>query len=159
MVFCRSIITHSGCLAVWMSTEKIEINWNVLSNRQFLITVTALLFLIKPASFIIKTILLKWPPTIVPNSTASNVGQPTEKSLQNAGQLIGILERLMVFVFILLGKWEGVGFLLAAKSVFRFGDLKEARDMKLTEYILIGTLLSFGMAILIALTTSAIISD
>jgi hypothetical protein len=37
--------------------------------------------------------------------------------------------------------------LLAAKSIFRFGDLKEARERKLTEYILIGTLLSFGIAI------------
>jgi hypothetical protein len=36
---------------------------------------------------------------------------------------------------------------LAAKSVFRFGDLKESKDRKLTEYILIGTLLSFGIAI------------
>lgn len=33
-----------------------------------------------------------------------------------------------------------------AKSVFRFSDLKEAKDRKLTEYILTGTLLSFGIA-------------
>ncbi|MES2418951.1 MAG: DUF3307 domain-containing protein, partial [Bacteroidota bacterium] len=31
------------------------------------------------------------------------------------------------------------------------GDLKEAHDIKLTEYVLIGTLLSFGVALLIAL--------
>ncbi|RYE13805.1 MAG: DUF3307 domain-containing protein, partial [Sphingobacteriales bacterium] len=47
--------------------------------------------------------------------------------------------------------FEAVGFLLAAKSIFRFGDLKEAHDIKLTEYVLIGTLLSFGMAIVTAL--------
>ena len=46
---------------------------------------------------------------------------------------------------------EGVGFLIAAKSVFRFGDLSKAKDRKLTEYILIGTLLSFGLAILFGL--------
>jgi len=50
-------------------------------------------------------------------------------------------------VFVITGNWEGIGFLLAAKSVFRFGDLKESKDRKLTEYILIGTLLSFGIAI------------
>ena len=61
------------------------------------------------------------------------------------------MERLLILVFVLLGKWEGVGFLLAAKSVFRFGDLKEAHDMRLTEYVLIGTLLSFGIAIFVAL--------
>jgi len=38
---------------------------------------------------------------------------------------------------------------LAAKSIFRFGDLKEAKDRKLTEYVLVGTLLSFGIALLV----------
>jgi hypothetical protein len=73
------------------------------------------------------------------------------ESLANAGKYIGILERLFVFVFVVTGQWQAVGFLLAAKSVFRFGDLKESKDRKLTEYILIGTLLSFGMAILTGL--------
>ncbi|WP_332910802.1 hypothetical protein [Algoriphagus boritolerans] len=69
-------------------------------------------------------------------------------SLQNAGKYIGILERLFVFVFVITGKWEAIGFLLAAKSVFRFGDLRKSKDRKLTEYILIGTLISFGISIL-----------
>jgi len=46
------------------------------------------------------------------------------------------------------GHWEAIGFLIAAKSVFRFGDLKESKERKLTEYILIGTLLSFGIAMI-----------
>jgi hypothetical protein len=70
-----------------------------------------------------------------------------EASLNNAGKYIGMLERIFVFTFVVTGNWEGIGFLLAAKSVFRFGDLKESKDRKLTEYILIGTLLSFGIAI------------
>jgi hypothetical protein len=71
----------------------------------------------------------------------------TDESLSNAGKYIGILERLFVFIFVITDNWEGIGFLLAAKSVFRFGDLKESKDRKLTEYILIGTLLSFAIAI------------
>lgn len=67
--------------------------------------------------------------------------------LKDAGKYIGILERLFVFFFVITNFWEGIGFLLAAKSIFRFGDLKEKNDVKLTEYILIGTLLSFGLAI------------
>jgi len=51
----------------------------------------------------------------------------------------------------LTGHFEAIGFLLAAKSIFRFGDLKEAKDRKLTEYVLIGTLLSFGLALLTGL--------
>jgi len=58
------------------------------------------------------------------------------------------LERLLIFTFVVTGHWEAIGFLIAAKSVFRFGDLKESKERKLTEYILIGTLLSFGIAMI-----------
>ncbi|NHF59357.1 DUF3307 domain-containing protein [Flavobacteriaceae bacterium TP-CH-4] len=73
------------------------------------------------------------------------------ESLPNAGKYIGIIERLFVLLFIILGKWEAIGLLITAKSVFRFNDLKEKNNRKLTEYILIGTLLSFGIAIVTGL--------
>ncbi|WP_027382934.1 DUF3307 domain-containing protein [Epilithonimonas caeni] len=73
----------------------------------------------------------------------------TTSGIQDAGKYIGMLERAFVFLFVISNFWEGIGFLLAAKSIFRFGDLKDNNDVKLTEYILIGTLLSFGLAILI----------
>jgi hypothetical protein len=69
----------------------------------------------------------------------------------NAGKYIGILERLFIFFFVLINFGKESAFLLAAKSIFRFGDLKESKDVKLTEYILIGTLLSFGLGILCAM--------
>ena len=69
-----------------------------------------------------------------------------DESLHRAGQYIGVLERLFVCEFVALGNLQAIGFLIAGKSVFRFGDLRKARDRKLTEYILIGTLLSFGLA-------------
>jgi hypothetical protein len=72
-------------------------------------------------------------------------------ALPSAGKYIGMLERVLIFVFITAGQWSGVGFLIAAKSVFRFGDLSHAGDRKLTEYILIGTLLSVGWAVVVAL--------
>jgi uncharacterized membrane protein len=75
----------------------------------------------------------------------------SEKSLKKAGTYIGILERVFVFIFVLSGQWQAVGFLIAAKSVFRFGDLQDAKNRKLTEYVLIGTLISFGSAFLLAM--------
>ncbi len=78
---------------------------------------------------------------------------PSE-SLPKAGQYIGMLERVLVFTFISIGQWGAVGFLLAAKSIFRFGDLTRSKDRKLTEYILIGTFMSFGIAIATALATA-----
>jgi len=113
-----------------------------LFNNRFWILITGILFLTKPTSIIIKNIISIW----TPESKNKN-----DDSLENAGNYIGIFERLFIFCFILTGHFEAIGFLLAAKSIFRFGDLKEAKDRKLTEYVLIGTLLSFGMALLTGL--------
>lgn len=107
-----------------------------------LLLLTCILFLTIPTSILMKTIFTKW-----------NIDALTQdnESLKDAGKYIGILERILVFIFIIVGHWEAVGFLITAKSVFRFGDLKESKHRKLTEYILIGTLISFGVAIFVAL--------
>lgn len=120
-------------------------NWSVdftVFNNQFWILITGILFLTKPSSIIIKNIISIWTP---------ESKNKKDDSLENAGNYIGIFERLFIFCFILTGHFEAIGFLLAAKSIFRFGDLKEAKDRKLTEYVLIGTLLSFGIALLTGL--------
>ncbi len=101
----------------------------------------ALVLLTFVSSRVIQIIMSKW----------SLPEDEPEASLSKAGSYIGILERLFVFGFILLNQWSVIGLLIAAKSVFRFSDLSRAKDRKLTEYILIGTLLSFGLAILIGI--------
>ncbi len=106
-----------------------QIDWPLL---------TAIVFVTYPAA-IIMSILLEG---------MSNQINLDHKSLPNAGKYIGIIERLFVLIFIIMGRWEAIGLLITAKSVFRFNDLKESNSRKLTEYILIGTLLSFGIAIL-----------
>ncbi len=111
-------------------------------NHKNLQLVTAIIFLTVPSSILIKTVISIWTPV-----NAEHDKLQTD-SLVNAGKYIGILERLLVFVFILVNHWEGVGFMIAAKSVFRFSDLAEAKQRKLTEYVLIGTLLSFGLAVI-----------
>ena len=111
-------------------------------TEQHLLLITCVLFLTIPVSIIMKTIFLKWD---ISTLTEGN------ESLKDAGKYIGILERVLVFTFVILNHWEAVGFLITAKSVFRFGDLKESKHRKLTEYILIGTLISFGIAILTGL--------
>ena len=111
-------------------------------DHQIWIFITRVVLLTKPTSIIIKNIISIWTP---------ESKNKEDNSLQNAGNYIGILERLFVFCFIITNHFEAIGFLLAAKSIFRFGDLKEAKDRKLTEYVLIGTLLSFGIAILVGL--------
>lgn len=110
---------------------------------QIWILLIAVVFLTMPLSITIKMLISDWTPHVA--------GANEDDSLQNAGKYIGILERLLIFTFIITQHWEGIGFLIAAKSIFRFGDLKESKDRKMTEYILIGTLLSFGSAIIVGL--------
>lgn len=116
----------------------------LVENQNFWIYLTAILFLTVVCGIGIQILLTNW---------TKDIYLDKEKSLPNAGRYIGILERLLVFLFVVLGRWEAIGFLIAAKSVFRFGDLKDSRNRKLTEYILIGTLLSFGIAIVTGILT------
>ncbi|PIF45796.1 uncharacterized protein DUF3307 [Chryseobacterium sp. 52] len=119
-----------------------EFSFDFLNQQEFLKILMAALFLTTPASIFIKILLSSWTP--VPETQSSI----QTESLSSAGKYIGILERLLVFTFIMVNHWEGVGFMIAAKSVFRFSDLAQAKQRKLTEYVLIGTLLSFGLAVL-----------
>jgi len=120
------------------SIELFEINEN-----NVLLLILGLVLTGPVASIVIGILTSKWD---------LNTINGNDQSLTDAGKYIGILERLFVFLFIISGHWDGIGFLLTAKSVFRFGDLSNANDRKLTEYILIGTLLSFAIASLIGLS-------
>lgn len=119
-----------------------EFNFEFLKDQEFLKIIMAALFLTSPASIFIKLLLSSWTPVTGEENSVQS------ESLSSAGKYIGILERLLVFTFIVVNHWEGVGFMIAAKSVFRFSDLAQAKQRKLTEYVLIGTLLSFGIAVL-----------
>ncbi|KPZ62746.1 DUF3307 domain-containing protein [Pseudoalteromonas sp. P1-7a] len=79
----------------------------------------------------------------------------SEGSLPLAGQSIGMLERVLMLSFILLDQFAGLGFLLAAKSVFRFGDLSASKDKKLTEYVMLGTLLSVSVTLFVGLAVNS----
>ena len=125
-----------------------QFNINSLYATSSLLFVTSILCVTIVSSILMKTIISKW----------SLEEDTNEESLDNAGAYIGMLERLFVFAFIIMQYWEGIGFLLAAKSVFRFGDLSKAKDRKLTEYILIGTLISFGLAIVFGLAYQHLIT-
>lgn len=59
------------------------------------------------------------------------------------GRIIGFLERIFVFLFILMGQYTAIGFVLAAKGVVRY---PEFGNRSFAEYILIGTLLSALLA-------------
>jgi hypothetical protein len=71
----------------------------------------------------------------------------------NRGRIIGVLERSLLYVFILQGQFGAIGFVLAAKAFTRF---KALDDRSFAEYVLIGTLLSAGLALAIGTFVRAV---
>ena len=123
--------------------EFFKTEWN---SPNFWAVVIAYLLVLKPTSLILSLFIKRW----VPSATVG-------KSLPNAGKWIGYFERILILTFILTGNAGGIGFLLAAKSIFRFGELSKEQEIKTTEYVLIGTFASFTIAILIGFAVLQII--
>lgn len=89
-----------------------------------------------------------------PPPPAQGVTAPTSiVGMAKGGQYIGWLERGLTFLFVLTGRYEAVGFLLTAKSILRFGDIRDSNDRHIQEYIIIGTMLSFGWGFVAAVLT------
>lgn len=76
--------------------------------------------------------------------------EPLKEGLKDGGKRIGQLERAVIFRLIMVGQPSGIGFLVAAKSILRF---EEAKKQPVAEYVLIGTLWSFGLAMALAWLT------
>lgn len=131
------IYGNSSEICGWFSTVDTTKMW---------VIITAYILMLKPSSVTLSLFLKQWTPS-----------SDNSHSLPKAGQWIGYLERILTLTFILTGSLEGVGFLLAAKSVFRFGELNKAKDIRTTEYVLIGTMSSFAIAILIGIAVTFVI--
>jgi hypothetical protein len=71
--------------------------------------------------------------------------------LPGGGRTIGNIERGLIFLLILTGQAQSIGFLIAAKSVLRFGSISNEKEV--SEYVIIGTLASFTWAIAASVAT------
>jgi hypothetical protein len=69
--------------------------------------------------------------------------------IANAGTYIGFLERILIVTFIFVDQYVAIGFLVTAKSIFRF----ESLTVENTEYFLIGTFLSFALGLFIGIVS------
>jgi len=79
---------------------------------------------------------------------------PGEKirALRKPGPGLDGLSAFLILTFILLQQYAAIGFLVAAKSIFRFSESR-----KVGEYVLIGTLLSFVIAVIVGLVAGALL--
>lgn len=131
VVLWWAVYADQGTAQTWLSS--------LMLSHKFWAVLIGYMLVFKPASLLIGMFIRNWTPV----NNAQLQGMP------NAGKWIGYIERLLVLTFVITGHIEGVGFLLAAKSIFRFGDLNKAREIKVTEYVLLGTLASFSIALLV----------
>ncbi len=77
--------------------------------------------------------------------TLKNVaGEMPNTGLDGGGRIIGCLERIAIVSFVLIGEYQPIGFLLAAKSILRFPEISKepSNSRALAEYVIIGTMLS-----------------
>ncbi len=75
------------------------------------------------------------------------------EGLDKGGKWIGLLERALIFVLVAAGQPAAIGFLIAAKSILRFGEIGKGADRKDVEYIIVGTLTSFLVALVVSYLT------
>ena len=71
--------------------------------------------------------------------------------LPNGGRMIGLMERALIVLMVLVDQPAAIGFLIAAKSILRFDMASESRAAG--EYVIIGTLASFAWALVAAFAT------
>lgn len=101
-------------------------------------TITAFIFLSTPAGILIGQVTKQWRDKL-----------PEAENLANAGKWIGIVERIIILIFVLYSQYSAIGLLVAAKGIIRFNE-KDRQEIK-TEYLVIGTLISIGLAIVTGL--------
>jgi hypothetical protein len=73
----------------------------------------------------------------------------------STGRVIGMLERILIYFFVLINEFAAIGFIIAAKGFTRF---KELDEREFAEYVLIGTLLSAASSIFTAIIVKQLIS-
>jgi hypothetical protein len=123
----------------------------LLPNYGILLRLFGYLLMIGPVGFVIQFLTRRW---------ANEIN--TQDSLKDAGRWIGILERILILTFVYLNEFGAIGFLITAKSLLRVTDKPFVSDSeqdqpkpfsarKHTEYVLIGTFLSFAVAIIAGL--------
>lgn len=130
-------------LACWGFTfytgEELISLWQTwLQDTRLWAYVTGFLFLTWPSSILVGQLTRSW---------RDHLDQ--SEALAQAGTWIGIMERCLILIMVLAGEYEAIGLLIAAKGFIRFNERN--RPERKTEYFLIGTLISIGLAVLTGL--------
>jgi hypothetical protein len=129
-----------GCwYFTFLSPADVQLAWEEFNgNVSAWKIITAVVFLTVPAGILIGQFTRQWRDKIA-----------DAESLANAGKWIGMVERIIILIFVLHGQYSAIGLLVAAKAIIRFNE-KDRQEIK-TEYLVVGTLMSIGLAIVTGL--------
>ncbi|WP_025762042.1 DUF3307 domain-containing protein [Dyadobacter tibetensis] len=146
-----SIVFTAGLLSGHM-TQALSTLLNWYQQPRYLALTAGILLSLNPISFLVGIFTKPW------RAELEALVPHLDDNLAHAGRWIGMTERLLIFIFVLIGQFSAIGFLIAAKSLLRFNDkasetIPSAYITKKSEYVLVGTLMSYTCAILLALVT------
>ncbi|MFT6335902.1 MAG: hypothetical protein ACJATI_002657 [Halioglobus sp.] len=91
---------------------------DTIDIEKSLMVISAFLVVTLPSGYLVDKVTARWRAELT--TTEQERG-----SLKNAGIWIGVLERVLVLVFVLFSEMQAIGFLIAAKSILRFSDKNE----------------------------------
>lgn len=129
------VVIYAFVSLFWINNPVSPSYLEVFTLNQLLI-LTGFLLCMKPTNVVIRICLA---------SLNLYALKENENDLEKAGRWIGTIERILAMIMVLLQQYTAIGFIIAAKSILRYNDSKTGK----TEYVLIGTLLSFGIAVFI----------
>jgi len=131
--------------------------WNMLyatitipfTNYNFSLIMLAYLWLIYPVGF-----LIKYASQSITQNTSSLTTE-NETNIEHGGKTIGQYERIIILTLVLLNQYEAIGFLITGKSIIRFADHNS--NLR-SEYVLVGTMMSYAIAILTGVCVNYLLS-
>ena len=93
---------------------------------------------------VLSYVIIIWPVAYIVDFALKLIVAEDESNNENVGKLIGMFERIIILTFVLLSQYEAIGFLITGKSILRFATNSEPKK---SEYVLLGTMLSYGISI------------
>jgi hypothetical protein len=136
--FCPAFASGFARLGHWTALTPFL---QVLGHARFQLVLFGLLLAANESNLVIRAVF-DWL-DLKPRATSSAVGM-VDVGEFNRGRIIGILERVLLYGFVLQVQYGAIGFILAAKAFTRF---KALDDRPFAEYVLVGTLLSACLAL------------
>lgn len=134
LVLCWLLIIK-GWTRMW------EVIFSLYSSFPVVLICLGYIFCIWPCSYIIKI------------ATSNLILQSQMGNIKRGGRLIGMFERVIIFTLVLVSQYEAIGFLITGKSILRFADGQK----KETEYVLVGTMMSYALALLMGVLVNTLI--